>query len=88
MDPKIVEEVKTHFRSIMDIDTQELDLEARLDDAYGVTSVNQMRLVSELEISLDIEIPEAEGKAACSLGDLVRLCERYSQSAARVAAAG
>jgi acyl carrier protein len=86
MDPKIVEEVKARFRQIMDIDTEDLDLEARLDDTYGVTSVNQMRLVSELEIALGVEIPEAEGKGACSLAELVHLCERYSQPVARVAA--
>jgi acyl carrier protein len=88
MDPRIVAEVKAQFRQVMDIDTEDLDLDARMDDTYGVTSVNQMRLVSELEITLDIEIPEAEGKAACSLGELVRLCERYSRPAARTAAAG
>jgi len=86
MDPRIVEEVKSRFSQIMEMDAEGLDFNARLDDAYGVTSVNQMRLVSELEIALGIEIPEEEGKAACTLADLVHLCEQYSLPAERVAA--
>lgn len=81
MDPRIVEEVKEKFSEIMSIGPEGLDFDARLDDVYGVTSVNQMRLISELEISLGIEIPEAEGKSACSLGEIARLCTQYSMPA-------
>ena len=79
MDPRIAEEVKAHFCQIMNVDAEGLDFDARLDDVYGVTSVNLMRLVSDLEVALGIEIPEAEGKRVCNLGAMVRLCEQYSQ---------
>lgn len=85
MDPRIVEEVTNRFSEIMSISPEGLDFNARLDDVYGVTSVNQMRLISDLEIALDIEIPEAEGKSACCLAEVVRLCERYSLPSLRVA---
>ncbi|HWM92636.1 MAG TPA: acyl carrier protein [Thermoanaerobaculia bacterium] len=85
MDPRIVEEVKEKFSGIMGISPEGLDFDARLDDVYGVTSVNQMRLISELEISLGIEIPEADGKGACSLGEIARLCAQHSMPDVRVA---
>lgn len=85
MDPKIVEEVGTRFGEIMGISTEGLDFDARMDDVYGVTSVNLMRLISDLEIALDVEIPEAEGKQACTLAEVVRLCERHMQPSLRVA---
>ncbi|HUR81951.1 MAG TPA: acyl carrier protein [Thermoanaerobaculia bacterium] len=77
-DPKYVAEVRNRFSEVMQLDPDTLDFDARLDDAYGVTSVNRMRLVSELEIALEIEIPEPEINAICTLGDVVALCERYS----------
>jgi acyl carrier protein len=82
MDSKIVAEVKTRFARIMDLDPEGLDLEARLDDEYGVTSMSSMRLISELEVELGLEIPEAEIEQICNLGDVVRLCQRYSTAGA------
>ncbi|HXU44673.1 MAG TPA: acyl carrier protein, partial [Thermoanaerobaculia bacterium] len=60
MEPKIEAEVRNRFSRIMNLDPAGLDFDARLDDAYGVTSMNSMRLISELEIELGIEIPEEE----------------------------
>ena len=88
MEPTIVAEVRTRFARMMSLDPAALDFDARLDDAYGVTSMNSMRLVSELEVELGIEIPEEEIKAMCTLADVVRLCERHARPAARTAAAG
>lgn len=84
MDPRIVEEVTERFSAIMGISPEGLDFDARLDDVYGVTSVNQMRLISELKIALGIEIPEAEGKGACSLGEIAQLCSQHSAAVAAV----
>jgi len=78
MEPTIVAEVRTRFARMMNLDPAALDFEARLDDAYGVTSMNSMRLVSELEMELGIEIPEEEIKSMCTLADVVQLCERHS----------
>jgi acyl carrier protein len=86
-DPKYVTEVKNRFGEVMQLDPETLDLDARLDDTYGVTSVNRMRLVSELEVALEIEIPEPEINAICTLGDVVALCERYSMPGLQAAEA-
>lgn len=75
MDTTIAQEVKNRFARIMHLDAGQLDMEARLDDAYGVTSMNSMRLISELEVEYGLEIPEDKIRSICTLSDVVRLCE-------------
>ena len=57
-----------------------LDMDARLDDAYGMDSLNALRLVSELEVALDVDIPEDELASIRSLNDVVRLCATHAKS--------
>ena len=56
---RVIEEVRRRFADIMKLDAEGLDMQARLDDAYGVDSLNALRLVSELEVALDVDIPES-----------------------------
>jgi len=77
MNPRIVAEVRTRFAAIMKLDATTLDMDARLDDTYGVDSLNALRLVSELEIALDCDIPEAELMKLRTLNDVVRTCESF-----------
>lgn len=76
MDPRIAEEVRTRFGRLMKIDPQAVDLHARLDDVYRVSSFNHLRLLQDLEVALGIDIPEEEGKRAWTLAELIELCER------------
>lgn len=75
MDSSITQEVRTRFAKIMHLDAEQLDMEARLDDVYGVTSMNSMRLISELEVELGLEIPEEKIRQIATLSDVVRLCD-------------
>ena len=81
MNPKIVAEVRSRFAGIMKLDASALDMDARLDDTYGVDSLNALRLVSELEVALDCDIPEAELMKIKSLNDVVRTCEAFLKQA-------
>ncbi len=82
MDPKLVAEVKQRFARIMELDPGELDLEARLDDTYGVTSMSAMRLISDLEVELGMDIPEEEIAGLHTLKNVVELCQRHLASPA------
>jgi len=88
MDSKLIETVTSLFSQIMEVPHEKLDLDARLDDAYGVTSVNRMRLVSEVEIALDIEVPEKEIQEVRTLREVIALCEKYALPEARAASGG
>jgi acyl carrier protein len=79
MNSTIREEVQRRFAQIMKIDAGALDLDARLDDAYGVTSMQAMRLLSELELELGIDVPESEYQTLLTLNDVVRVCERLAR---------
>jgi acyl carrier protein len=79
MDSKIAhvaDIVTSRFGQMMDLDPAGLDLEARLDDVYKVSSFNRMWLLNELERELGIALPEDEGRRAWTLADLIDLCER------------
>ncbi len=71
----IVQEVRTRFARIMQLDADKLDMEARLDDDYGVSSMSSMRLISELELEFGLEIPEEKIRQIATLNDVVRLCQ-------------
>ena len=82
MDAKIAEVVTACFGQMLDLDPAGLDLEARIDDVYKVSSFNRLWLLNELERELGIDLPEDEGKRVWTLADLIGLCERCA--AARV----
>jgi acyl carrier protein len=71
---RVTEEVRRRFADIMKLEPDGLDMQARLDDAYGVDSLNALRLVSELEVALEVDIPEDELANIRCLNDVVRLC--------------
>jgi acyl carrier protein len=77
MNLKIATEVRRRFARIMDLDETSLDLDADLGDTYGVDSLNALRLVSELEVALGVDIPEDELQNIRTLKDVVRLCEAH-----------
>lgn len=79
MNPTIREAVQARFAEIMKVDAGQLDMAARLDDAYGMTSMHAMRLLSELELELGIDIPESEYQSLLTLNDVVRVCEHSAQ---------
>ncbi len=73
----LVQLTKTRFAEMMDLDPEKIDMNARLDDAYGVTSMNSMRLVSGMEIELGIDVAEEDLEAIRCLNDVVGLCQRH-----------
>ena len=78
MDPKIVEEVKKRFAEIMKLEMGTIDMEASLRDVYGLDSLNALRLISELEVGLGVDIPEDDLMDMQTLSDVVSTCEKYA----------
>ena len=56
-------------------------MDARLDDEYGVDSLESLRLISEIEVQLGVGIPEEMLPEFRTLNDVVRACERIAQAA-------
>lgn len=77
MDTMNVEEIVTRrFAEIMNLPFETLDLEASLRQEYGVTSVDALKLISEVEVEFDIDIDEDEAREIQKLKDVIELIER------------
>jgi acyl carrier protein len=77
MDTTDVEEIVTRrFAEIMNLSQQEINLDASLAAEYGVTSVNALKLISEIEVEFDIDIDEAEARSIQKLNDVIELIKR------------
>jgi len=50
--------IKTLFAKIQKIPIDEVDMNADLFEVYGVDSLRAVKLLSSLEVELDIELPE------------------------------
>jgi acyl carrier protein len=74
METTNVEEIVTQrFGEIMDLPPEELDLEADLFAEYGLTSVNALKLISQVEVEFDIDIDENEARKIQKLSDVIEL---------------
>jgi len=77
MDTTNVEEiVTTRFAEIMSLAPESLNLDANLFSEYGVTSVNALKLISQIEVEFDIDIDEDEARKIQKLSDVIDLIKR------------
>jgi ABC-type uncharacterized transport system substrate-binding protein/acyl carrier protein len=73
--------VRGRFAAIMGLDPADIDMDAKLDDEYGLDSLQSLRLISEIEVQLGVGIPEEMLTKLRTLNDVVRACERIAQAA-------
>jgi acyl carrier protein len=77
MDTTNVEEIVTsRFAEIMNLPPESLNLDADLFAEYGVTSVNALKLISQIEVEFDIDIDEDEARKIQKLSDVIDLIKR------------
>jgi len=72
----VEEIVSRRFAEIMDLPMDKLDLEASLADEYAVTSVNALKLISEIEVEFDVDINEDEARKIQKLSDVIGLVRK------------
>lgn len=65
-----------------------MDPEADIFEEYGVNSVRAVKLLSTLEVELDIEFPEQEMQGIRTLSDVHRLSEALLHTKERIALSG
>lgn len=74
METTNVEEIVTQrFAEIMNLPPEDLNLEADLFAEYGLTSVNALKLISQVEVEFDIDIDENEARKIQKLSDVIEL---------------
>jgi acyl carrier protein len=74
-----VEEIVTQrFAEIMNLSPEQLNLDADLFAEYGLTSVNALKLISQVEVEFDIDIDETEARKIQKLSDMIELIKNKS----------
>ena len=63
--------VKTLFAKIQKVPVDEVDVNADLFEVYGVDSLRAVKLLSSLEVELDIELPEDQVGKLRTLKDVI-----------------
>jgi acyl carrier protein len=67
---------------------EQVDPKADIFEVYGVNSVRAVKLLSTLEVELDIEFPEEEMQDIRTLEDVRALAQRLLAEDAQMAAEG
>jgi acyl carrier protein len=62
--------IKTLFAKIQKLPVEEVDMDADLFEVYGVDSLRAVKLLSSLEVELDIELPEDKVGSLRTLNDV------------------
>jgi acyl carrier protein len=79
METANVEEIVTQrFAEIMNLPPEQLNLNADLFAEYGLTSVNALKLISQVEVEFDIDIDEDEARKIQKLSDVIELIKSKS----------
>jgi len=73
--PDICETIVAIFSKIQKLPQEEIDMEADLVKHYGIDSLRAVKLLSTLEVELNIEFPEEDMKSIRTLNDVRTLAE-------------
>ncbi|MFC1895908.1 acyl carrier protein [Thermodesulfobacteriota bacterium] len=68
--------VRSAFSSIQKVPDESIDMEADLFSDYHIESLEALRLMSTIEVGLDIEFPAEEMREVRTLQDIKDMAER------------
>lgn len=70
---QVEERVKSYFKDIANLEEEEIDMNANLFDQYGLDSIKAIKIISDIEVEYDIDIPDKDAQKICCLNDVVKL---------------
>lgn len=70
MSQNVEQIIKNLFAKIQKVPVDAIDFQADLFEVYGVDSLRAVKLLSSLEVELDIELPETEVGKLRTLADV------------------
>lgn len=76
----IEEKVKACFRELAKLKGAEIDMNADLRVVYGVDSMRAVKLISDIEVEYNIEIPDEKAQQIRCLNDVVILIKELSRA--------
>lgn len=69
----VEQKVRQRFAEIMHMPAGQLDLSAHLVEVYGLTSIQALKLISDVEVEFDVDIEQEEARGICTLADVITL---------------
>lgn len=78
--------IKSLFAKIQKIPLEQVDMNADLFEVYGVDSLRAVKLLSTLEVEMEIELPDAQTGKLRTLNDVLGCVMQILKSQARSAA--
>lgn len=69
----IEERVKLYFKDIAKVKEEDIDMKANLFMDYGLDSIKAIKIISDIEVEYDIDIPDEEAQKITCLDDVVSL---------------
>lgn len=73
----VFEQVKESLAEILSKDMDMIDMDTKLVDDLGVDSIDSVELIMAVEEVYDITIPEEDGMAMKTVGDVVEYIEDH-----------
>ncbi len=67
--------VKSQFKSICKIN-DEINMDLNIFDDYGIDSMKAVKLISDIEVEYDIDIPDEEAQNIRTLNDVVSIIKK------------
>lgn len=71
----VEEKVVSYFREAAKIEEKEIDKSANLFEKYDLDSVQAVKLISDIEVEWDIDIPDEVAQKICTLNDVIAIIE-------------
>jgi acyl carrier protein len=69
----IEERVKSYFKDIARVKEEDIDMKANIFMDYGLDSIKAIKIISDIEVEYDIDIPDEEAQKIACLNDVVSL---------------
>lgn len=76
MSDELTGAVKRIFSTIQKVPEDEIDLGANIFERYGVDSLRAVKLLSSLEVELDVEVPDEDVRNIKTLNDVIDVTRR------------
>ena len=76
----IEEKIKAYFKELVKLKEVEIDMNADLRVVYGVDSMRAVRLISDIEVEFNVEIPDEKAQQIRCLNDVVILIKELSKA--------
>jgi len=71
----MLDKVKPLMAEALNLNEEEITLEANLKDDLGIDSLDAVELIMELEDTFDVKIEDSEAQAFVTVADIVKTLE-------------